>query len=393
MAIATKTLKLPFHRLNQAKAAEFERLQVVNTAIANGILAMPKAERKSLTTAAFRETDIGSAWVNQTIRNANAKTKVKQFKCLPLETNNQNWTLHKTGETYSVSFGILRGVKKRIPLEVHPSIHAPWLDAALNDEARRGSIKLSRSRRGIWYALLSVSMEVPDAAEATKWIGVDRGQNIPAVAALPDNGRLFFFKAPRIKHMRRRNAQRRKKLQALGKHRAVRKMEQRERRAVTHINHTISKQIVGLAKRHGCGIRIEDLGGMRKGAKQRKTTKTDNGLNRDYWPFYQLEVMGGYKAALLGVAVEKIPAPYTSKTHNACGRIGVRNRHHFYRAHCDKHEHADANASRNIGGYVGLFCAVEPSKGMPVMDISAPPHGLYGTALNLVREANPHGLV
>ena len=137
MAIAAKTLKLPFHCLNREKAAEFERLQAVNTDLANQILRMPKAERKALTTASFRDTVIGSAWVNQTIRNANAKTKVKQFKCLPLETNNQNWTLHKVGETYSVSFGILRGIKKRIPLEVHPSIHAPWLDAALNDEAKR----------------------------------------------------------------------------------------------------------------------------------------------------------------------------------------------------------------------------------------------------------------
>jgi IS605 OrfB family transposase len=391
MALVTKTLKLPFHRLNAVKAVEFERLQAINTDLANGILAMPKAERKALTTAAFPDIQIGSAWVNQTIRNTNAKTKVKRFKVLPLETNNQNWTLHKVGETYSVSFGLLRGVKKRVPLQVHPSIHAPWLDAALNDEAKRGSIKLRRSRRGIWYALLSVSRDVPDAAEATRWIGVDRGQNIPAVVALPDNGRLFFFKAPRIKHIRRRNAKRRKILQSAGKHRAVRKMEQRERRAVTHINHVISKQIVGIAHRFGCGIRMEDLGGIRK-SRQRKTTKSDNGLNRDYWPFHQLEVMGGYKAALLSVPVEKIPAPYTSKTHFACGRLGARRGFDFYCAHCDKHEHADGNASRNIGGYVGLFCAVEPSKGVPVEGIPAPPHGLHDTAPNLVREVNPCGL-
>jgi len=33
--------------------------------------------------------------MNQTIRNARAKTGVTQFKVAPLETNNQNWTLHK----------------------------------------------------------------------------------------------------------------------------------------------------------------------------------------------------------------------------------------------------------------------------------------------------------
>lgn len=51
---------------------------------------------------------------------ANARTKVRQFRCLPLETNNQNWTLHKVGDTYSVSFGLRRGITKRVPLAVHP---------------------------------------------------------------------------------------------------------------------------------------------------------------------------------------------------------------------------------------------------------------------------------
>src|SRR4051812_47256789 len=107
MATATKTLKLAFHRLNKSKAAEFERLQAINTDLANRVLAVPKKDRRALTTASFKDIELGSAWINQTIRNANAKTKVKKFKRLPLETNNQNWTLHKVGETYSVSFGLV----------------------------------------------------------------------------------------------------------------------------------------------------------------------------------------------------------------------------------------------------------------------------------------------
>jgi putative transposase len=87
MAVATKTLKLPFLRLNQAKAEEFARLQALNTALANELLARPRKERSVLTTKSFRDVEIGSGWVNQTIRNANAKTKAKRFRCLPLETN------------------------------------------------------------------------------------------------------------------------------------------------------------------------------------------------------------------------------------------------------------------------------------------------------------------
>lgn len=94
--MATKTLKLAFLRLNKAKASEFEHLQSINTTLANHILTLPKAERGSLTTASFRDVELGSAWINQTIRKANARTKVKQFSRLPLKTNNQNWSLHKT---------------------------------------------------------------------------------------------------------------------------------------------------------------------------------------------------------------------------------------------------------------------------------------------------------
>jgi IS605 OrfB family transposase len=392
MAVATKTLKLPFLRLNHAKAEEFAHLQAINTELANRVLAVPKKDRRALTTKSFHDVELGSAWINQTIRNANANTKVKQFKCLPLETNNQNWTLHKTGDTYSVSFGIRRGIKKRVPLQVHPVVHQPWLDAVLCGKAKPGSIKLSRSRTGVWYALISVSMEVPDADSRDSWIGVDRGQNIPAVAALPNGGRLEFFKAKRINHLRRVYAKRRKKLQKLGKHRAVKKLEQRERRTITHINHKISKEIVGLAERTGNGIRLEDLSGIRQNSKQRKETKSDNGQNRDYWPFYQLEKFCGYKAALSSVPVEKIPAAYSSKTHHTCGHIGLRKGNDFYCPHCDKHEHADGNAARNIGEPWGMFCAIEPSNGSSVMGDSALSYGLDGTAPNLVREVNPEGL-
>jgi putative transposase len=387
VATATRTLKLPFLRLNANKAQEFARLQSLNTELANRILAMPKAKRKELTTASFRDVEIGSSWINQTIRNATAKAKAKQFQILPLETNNQNWTLHKVGATWSLSFGMLRGIKKRVPLEIHQASHTELLEAILNGSTKQGSLKLFRSRKGIWYALISVSMDVPDAKEATGWIGVDRGQNIPAVAALPDNGRLFFFKANKIKHVRRIYAERRKVLQSQGKHLAVKKLGKRESRTVAHINHKISKEIVGLAKRFGLGLRFEDLTGIRK-APQRKKTKLDAGLNRDTWPFFQLETFSKYKALDAAVSVENIPAPYTSKAHHECGHLGVRKGNDFYCPTCDQHEHADGNAARVIGKWHGFFSAWWPSKGLPVIGNSAVAHGVNDSPLNLVSEVN-----
>jgi putative transposase len=377
MSTATKTLKLPFLRLNRTKAAEFARLQALNTRVANGLLALPKDERRSLTSKAFAGVEIGSAWINQTLRNANARTKVKQFTCLPLETNNQNWTLHKVGETYSLGFGLLRGIKKRVPLAVHQASHQQWLDALLNGQAKPGSLKLWRSRKGIWYACLVVSMDVPDAVPTGRWIGLDRGQNVPLSAATP-LGPIIFWKAKRIRHIRRVYARRRKKLQAAGKLRAVKKLERRERRMITHINHCLAKEVVALAQRCQAGIRLEDLSGIRRDTRQRRATKTDAGYNRDYWPFYQLEQFILYKAQLAGVAVEHVPAAYTSKSCHRCGALGTRKRHSFACPRCTYHAHTDANASMNIRDWQGLCC--------PLV-LEAPADGAHGMPPNMVQNS------
>jgi putative transposase len=90
MVRQTVTLTLPFLRLNAAKATEFARLQDLNTEVANGILALSPAERSDLTTAHFTNVEIGSAWMNQTIRNARARTKVKKFKVLRVSDMGKN---------------------------------------------------------------------------------------------------------------------------------------------------------------------------------------------------------------------------------------------------------------------------------------------------------------
>lgn len=230
MAQATLTLKLPFLRLNQAKAREFLRLQELNTIVANNILDYPKEEARKLTSKHFNHIEIGSAWINQTIRNANARTRVKKFKTLPLETNNQNWTLHKVGDTYSLGFGLIRGVKKRVPLEIHQAKYTDILDDILKGKAVTGSLKLWRSKKGKWYALISVSMEVPDTKSVKQFLGVDRGQNVLAVASFPFGVPTKFFKAGKVKHLRRQYQKLRQRLQKAKKTKAIKRLEARERR-------------------------------------------------------------------------------------------------------------------------------------------------------------------
>ena len=367
----------PVSWIEPRQGEELARLQALNTHTANSIVAMPQADRRLLTSKAFAHVEIGSAWINQTIRNATARTKVTQFQSLPLETNNQNWTLHKVGGTYSVSFGLLRGIKKRVPLAVHHATHQAWLDAVLTGTAKAGSLKLWCSRKGLWYACLSVSMDVPDAEPTGRWIGIDRGQNVPMAAATPD-GPIIFWKAKRIRHVRRVYAARRKTLQAAGKHRAVKKLARREGLVITHINHCLSKEVVALARRCGAGIRLEDLSGIRSRARQRQTTKTDAGQNRDYWPFFQLEHFIVYKAQLAGVLVEKIPAAYTSKSCHRCGALGTRRQHAFACHRCHSHAHADANAAQNIRDWLGWCC--------PLV-LEAPADGAHDLPPHTVRDS------
>jgi IS605 OrfB family transposase len=173
-----------------------------------------------------------------------------------------------------------------------------------------------QSKKGVWYACISVSWEVPRPTETPRFIGVDRGQNHLAVAVTPE-GRSLFLSFGWVRHIRRRYAAKRRRLQQKGKHKTLKRLEQKESRTIRHINHIISKKLVGFAKEHGGGIRMEDLSGIRQ-SKQRQSTKAKADLNRDFW----LESKTAYKALGAGVAFEKVPAAYTSKTCCRCGAMG-----------------------------------------------------------------------
>ncbi|MGL5804990.1 MAG: RNA-guided endonuclease TnpB family protein [Xenococcaceae cyanobacterium] len=365
MANLSITLKLPFYRLNHVKALEFERLTAVNTAVANDLLKVDKKERKKLTSAAFKHIEIGSMWINQTIRNTNAKTKAKHFKQMWLEVNNQGFEVLKSGEKYVLSFSLYRGRKGRIPLLVHSASHTTALNKLISGEAKLGSLKLCKSKRGIWYALVSVSMEVPDAKPVESWIGVDRGQNNLAVAALPF-GFGKFWKGGRVKGLRRQFQRTRQQLQQAKQLKEIKRLEQRERRIMTHINHVISKELVQFALDFEMGLRFEDLSGIRQTSKQRQKTKSDAGNNRDTWAFYQLEIFTRYKAVRAGVSVQSVPAPYTSKSDHRNGVLGKRNGDWFkgfdgYRCN------ADWNASQNIGQWLGFSCPLSLQKEVAAM--------------------------
>ena len=148
--------------------------------------------------------------------------------------------------------------------------------------------------RGAWYAVLSITWDVPDV-KRTQRIGVDRGQNRLAVAVTGE-GQAVFFDGAEVMHRRRRFQRLRMQLQKAGKYRAVKKLERRERRWMREVNHTISRRIVRFASAVDADVWLEDLSGIRQTSKQRQKNRSDAGISRHTWAFYDLE----QKLALAG---------------------------------------------------------------------------------------------
>ena len=382
MMNVTTTLKVKFLDLNRTKADLFAQTTEASTELANKLLDVPTKERKKLTTAKV-VTSLKSALANQVLQILKGKAgkRAKHYNVFWPEVNNQNWKVCKVGNTYSVSFPTLQGVK-RVPVEVN-AYYSNQLDQLIDGTFKRGSLKLMQLR-GVWYAMLSVTQDVPDA-ESIEKIGVDRGQNNLAVASTL-KGTCLFFSGKAVKHRRRQFQQRRTSLQSAGKYRALKKLEQKEARWMRAVNHTISRRLVRFANSQQADICIEDLSGIRKSAKQRKQNRSDAGTSRHTWAYYDLEIKLAYKMALAGRRVIKYPAAYTSKTDHRTGRLdGTRKRHSFIGA--DGYTiNADLNASLNIAKWEGSACAIELKEVIPVMGMVAQSDGVLDTPLNSMNQ-------
>lgn len=291
--------------------------------------------------------------------------------------NKQNWKVAKVGGTYSVSFPTVQGVK-RVPVAVHPHF-AQQLDEIVSGDLKKGTLKLMQLR-GSWYAMLSVTRDVPDVGSVQR-IGVDRGQNNLAVAATV-GGRCLFFSGAEVMHRRRQFQQRRQELQSAGKYRTVKKLERKESRWMREVNHTISRRVVRFAESVEADLYLEDLSGIRQTTKQRKKNRSDAGTSRHTWAYYDLETKLTYKMAMKGRRAHKRPAAYTSKSDHRSGRLdGKRNRHQFTGA--DGYQcNADWNAAINIAQWDGFSCPLILKEAASAMGAVASADGVFDTPLN-----------
>jgi putative transposase len=205
-------------------------------------------------------------------------------------------------------------------------------------------------RKGKFYLFQTVEVNEQQVREVEEFIGVDMG--LLELATL-SNGQSFSSQKLTAYGEKRQKV--RSSLQSKGTKSAkcrLKWLSGKERTTATIINHTISRQLVALAKMEGKGIAIEDLKGIRfSSLKKGKKFRTRVGqLN-----FNQLRTFLTYKAKLAGVKLIRVPPAYTSRMCHQCLHIGSRKGKTFICKNCSSVFDADYNGAKNIALLGAIF--------------------------------------
>jgi IS605 OrfB family transposase len=231
-----------------------------------------------------------------------------------------------------VSLWVIGG-RVKIPFVCHNPKYIPYI---------KGEADLV-FKKGKFYLFQTVDVPEEDIEDVEEFIGVDMG--LLEIAAL-SNGKSFNSK--KLNDYREKRQKVRSSLQrkgTKGSKKVLKRLSGKERTTSTIINHTISKQIVELAKSEGKGIAIEDLKGIRFSSNNKgKKFRTRVGK----WNFNQQRGFLTYKSLLNGVKLTVVPPAYTSKTCSNCFHIGIRQGKKFTCKNCNSMFDADENAAKNI---------------------------------------------
>ncbi len=181
-------------------------------------------------------------------------------------------------------------------------------------------------------------------------MGVDIGLRQLAVASVQSPAgkeiNRQFHNGNQVGFIRKKYRSLRRKLGQTKKINAIEKINDKEQRWMTDLNHKISRQLINFAVQEGVGtIVMENLENIRQTAQS--LNRADRNLHN--WSFYQLQNFIEYKAKLTGIKVEYVDPKYTSQCCSKCSQVKKSNRkRNLYSCDCGNHIHADLNASRNI---------------------------------------------
>jgi IS605 OrfB family transposase len=240
------------------------------------------------------------------------------------------------------------------------------------------SAQLCKHRDGQYYIHIQLKDEAPVPIKSTNVIGVDFGRRDIAVTSIGDK-----WDGKQITEIRDKYARVRASLQSKATkgtrstrrraRRILKRLQGRERRFQTWLNHNISKLIILLALTSNSIVAIEDLTGIRERTNQQPRSKTERRRSNS-WSFFQLRQFLEYKGIQSGVEVVAVSPRYTSQTCHKCLHIhpekdkSYRSGKSFNCGHCGWRGDADENGSKVIElvgaafvnrlGGSSLFCSL-----------------------------------
>jgi IS605 OrfB family transposase len=222
------------------------------------------------------------------------------------------------------------------------------------------SAVLVKRRNGDYYIQIQIDIPTQPPNKTPKVIGVDVGRRDIAHTSTGQ-----AWSGEQVQKVRNHFQKVRSSVQSKctrGAKKLLKRLSGKERRFQANINHTISKQLVNEAVQQGASIAFEDLTGIRKRAKVRKSQRRAH----HSWAFYQLRQFTLYKALIAGVRVLLVDPRYTSQTCHRCLHVhpeqgkSYRDGKQYRCGHCGWHGDSDFNAA-NVISLIGASLSVPGS--------------------------------
>jgi IS605 OrfB family transposase len=212
----------------------------------------------------------------------------------------------------------------RIPTEAREYL---WLPLRMNRHMEvivqggdYGDSKLVR-HGDRFFLHLTVKRQVKAMAPSSL-LGVDLGERNLATAVLWQGSRvnlLRWFYGREARGIRRHYAWLRRRLGERKLLKEVKRIGDKEERAINYLCHKTSREIVNTARKHDSAIILGDLKGIRTRAKGRRMNRIVSNM-----PYFKLSQYITYKAAWEGIPIIYADEAYTSRTCPRCGSEGRR---------------------------------------------------------------------
>ncbi len=149
-------------------------------------------------------------------------------------------------------------------LKKEKTLIIPCLKLLLNYHFSNDFNKISQIEIDHIYAYVAVVFPNEELKSSEHYIGVDRNtRSHIAVVADPESGKIWKLGKMRY-HTHKKYENIKKRLYNTGKYEQLKAVKNREKNIINNLNHQISRKIVNIALYNGCGIKLEDLNGLRK---------------------------------------------------------------------------------------------------------------------------------